>query len=424
MKDNIIEVRLWGKTVGLLSWNDKQNRSIFQFDKDFPQYGLDISPIAAPLESAYVQKGFPLSGNKEKLYSGLPEFIADSLPDHWGNVVFQKWMEANHLDSGQINAVDRLSFIGKRAMGAIEFHPAQVEDDASVDIKLSSLYGLAGRLFADRQDISIDIDNIIMEDLYKVGTSAGGQRPKAIIAIDESTGIIRSGQADLPPSFKHYILKFDAGKPDDFPFTKVEMAYCLMAKDAGISMMPSKLIEIDGTQNFLTERFDRVDGQKLHTQTLAAMSSLADTYEDLFVVGRKIGLKAEEQSQQYRRMVFNVVAANVDDHSKNFSFVMTPDGKWHLSPAYDLIFSVDPDTRFFRNHELPLHGKRTGITRKDLIDFATKQDIKNASRICEEVCDVVDNFKKYAEAVGIDSRWTDKIQRVLDENLKAISNGK
>ena len=424
MKDNIIEVRLWGKTVGLLSWNDKQNRSIFQFDKDFPQYGLDISPIAAPLESAYVQKGFPLSGNKEKLYSGLPEFIADSLPDHWGNVVFQKWMEANHLDSGQINAVDRLSFIGKRAMGAIEFHPAQVEDDASVDIKLSSLYGLAGRLFADRQDISIDIDNIIMEDLYKVGTSAGGQRPKAIIAIDESTGIIRSGQADLPPSFKHYILKFDAGKPDDFPFTKVEMAYCLMAKDAGISMMPSKLIEIDGTQNFLTERFDRVDGQKLHTQTLAAMSSLADTYEDLFVVGRKIGLKAEEQSQQYRRMVFNVVAANVDDHSKNFSFVMTPDGKWHLSPAYDLIFSVDPDTRFFRNHELPLHGKRTGITRKDLIDFATKQDIKNASRICEEVCDVVDNFKKYAETIGIDSRWTDKIQRVLDENLKAISEVK
>ena len=424
MKDNIIEVRLWGKTVGLLSWNDKQNRSIFQFDKDFPQYGLDISPIAAPLESAYVQKGFPLSGNKEKLYSGLPEFIADSLPDHWGNVVFQKWMEANRLDSGQINAVDRLSFIGKRAMGAIEFHPAQVEDDASVDIKLSSLYGLAGRLFADRQDISIDIDNIIMEDLYKVGTSAGGQRPKAIIAIDESTGIIRSGQADLPPSFKHYILKFDAGKPDDFPFTKVEMAYCLMAKDAGISMMPSKLIEIDGTQNFLTERFDRVDGQKLHTQTLAAMSSLADTYEDLFVVGRKIGLKAEEQSQQYRRMVFNVVAANVDDHSKNFSFVMTPDGKWHLSPAYDLIFSVDPDTRFFSNHELPLHGKRTGITRKDLIDFATKQDIKNASRICEEVCDVVDNFRKYAEAVGIDSRWTDKIQRVLDENLKAISEVK
>ena len=424
MKDNIIEVRLWGKTVGLLSWNDKQNRSIFQFDKDFPQYGLDISPITVPLESAYVQKGFPLSGNKEKLYSGLPEFIADSLPDHWGNVVFQKWMETNHLDSGQINAVDRLSFIGKRAMGAIEFHPAQVEDDASVDIKLSSLYGLAGRLFADRQDISIDIDNIIMEDLYKVGTSAGGQRPKAIIAIDESTGIIRSGQADLPPSFKHYILKFDAGKPDDFPFTKVEMAYYLMAKDAGISMMPSKLIEIDGTQNFLTERFDRVDGQKLHTQTLAAMSSLADTYEDLFVVGRKIGLKAEEQSQQYRRMVFNVVAANVDDHSKNFSFVMTPDGKWHLSPAYDLIFSVDPDARFFRNHELPLHGKRTGITRKDLIDFATKQDIKNASRICEEVCGVVDNFKKYAEAVGIDSRWTDKIQRVLDENLKAISNGK
>lgn len=228
-------------------------------------------------------------------------------------------MEANHLQPKSVNAVDRLSFIGKRAMGALEFQPAHIQEDASINIELSSLYELANRLFLDRQDINIDMsNNLIMEDLYKVGTSAGGQRPKAIIGMDEDTGIIRSGQADLPPNFNHYILKFDTSKRDELPVTKVEMAYYLMAKDAGINMMPSKLVEIEGRQNFLTQRFDRHNGKKIHTQTLAAMSSFADAYEDLFVVGRKLNLSADEQSQQYRRMVFNVIAENVDDHTKTF----------------------------------------------------------------------------------------------------------
>ena len=221
-------------------------------------------------------------------------------------------MEANHLQAKMVNAVDRLSFIGKRAMGALEFQPAHIQEDASVNIELASLYELAKKLFLDRQDVSIDMSNsLIMENLYKVGTSAGGQRPKAIIGMDEATGIIRSGQADLPANFKHYILKFDTSRKNELPFTRVEMAYYLMARDAGINMMPSRLVEIEGTQNFLTQRFDRVEGKKIYTQTLAAMSSLADAYEDLFVVGRKLNLSAEEQSQQYRRMVFNVLAENV-----------------------------------------------------------------------------------------------------------------
>lgn len=416
MKDNIIEVKLWDKNVGLLSWDDKRGCSVFQFDKDFSQYGWNIAPLTAPLDSPYIQRAFPMSGNKEKLYAGLPEFIADSLPDHWGNVVFQKWLEANHIPSKQINAVDRLSFIGKRAMGALEFHPVHIQEDASVNIELTSLYELANKIFKDRQDVSIDISNsLIMEDLYKVGTSAGGQRPKAIIAMDETTGVIRSGQAELPTNFKHYILKFDTSKPNEFPFTKVEMAYYLMATDAGIDMMPSQLVEIEGTQNFLTQRFDRVNGKKLHTQTLAAMSSLADTYEDLFVVGRKINLTATEQAQQFRRMVFNVLAENVDDHTKNFSFVMDETGRWHLSPAYDIIFSADPDSHFFRNHELSILGKRKNITRQDLLSFAQKQDIKNADNIIDEVAKVVTNFQSYAEKVNISERWTKKIDKVLKE---------
>lgn len=419
MKDNIIQVKLWDKNVGLLSWDDNKGCSVFQFDKDFMQYGWNIAPLIAPLDSAYVQKSFPMSGNKEKLYGGLPEFIADSLPDYWGNIVFQKWMEANHLLPKSVNAVDRLSFIGKRAMGALEFQPAHIQEDASINIELSSLYELANRLFLDRQDINIDMsNNLIMEDLYKVGTSAGGQRPKAIIGMDEETGIIRSGQADLPPNFNHYILKFDTGKRNDLPITKVEMAYYLMAKDAGINMMPSKLVEIEGTKNFMTQRFDRQNGKKIHTQTLAAMSSFADAYEDLFVVGRKLNLSADEQSQQYRRMVFNVIAENVDDHTKNFSFIMLPNGEWHISPAYDIVFSADPDSHFYRNHELTILGKRKNITKQDLLLFAQRQDIKNAASIIDEVAEVVMNFKAYAEKIEIDDYWIKKIMRVIEENYQ------
>lgn len=419
MKDNIIQVKLWDKNVGLLSWDNNKGCSVFQFDKDFMLYGWNIAPLIAPLDSAYVQKSFPMSGNKEKLYGGLPEFIADSLPDYWGNIVFQKWMEANHLLPKSVNAVDRLSFIGKRAMGALEFQPAHIQEDASINIELSSLYELANRLFLDRQDINIDMsNNLIMEDLYKVGTSAGGQRPKAIIGMDEETGIIRSGQADLPPNFNHYILKFDTSKRDELPITKVEMAYYLMAKDAGINMMPSKLVEIEGTKNFMTQRFDRQNGKKIHTQTLAAMSSFADAYEDLFVVGRKLNLSADEQSQQYRRMVFNVMAENVDDHTKNFSFIMLPNGEWHISPAYDIVFSADPDSHFYRNHELTILGKRKNITKQDLLLFAQRQDIKNAASIIDEVTEVVMNFKAYAEMVEIDDYWIQKIMRVIEENYQ------
>lgn len=419
MKDNIIQVQLWDKNVGLLSWDDNKGCSVFQFDKDFMLYGWNIAPLIAPLDSAYVQKSFPMSGNKEKLYGGLPEFIADSLPDYWGNIVFQKWMEANHLQPKSVNAVDRLSFIGKRAMGALEFQPAHIQEDASINIELSSLYELANRLFLDRQDINIDMsNNLIMEDLYKVGTSAGGQRPKAIIGMDEDTGIIRSGQADLPPNFNHYILKFDTSKRDELPTTKVEMAYYLMAKDAGINIMPSKLVEIEGTKNFMTQRFDRQNGKKIHTQTLAAMSAFADAYEDLFVVGRKLNLSADEQSQQYRRMVFNVIAENVDDHTKNFSFIMQPNGEWHISPAYDIVFSADPDSHFYRNHELTILGKRKNITKQDLLLFAQRQDIKNATSIIDEVTEVVMNFKAYAEKVEIDDYWIKKIMRVIEENYQ------
>nr|MBP7472391.1 type II toxin-antitoxin system HipA family toxin [Prevotella sp.] len=418
MENNVLTVMLWGMEVGKIYWNTKLSNSVFTFNKTFINKGLDISPIQAPINNPMMSQGIPINGNKNKLYSGLPEFISDSMPDHWGNKVFAKWLEEKHLKSKQINPVDRLAFIGKRGMGALEFQPAYLTEDPSTNVDIEALYHLSDKIFHDRENLSLNIkDGLVLDDMYKIGTSAGGRRPKAIIGINESTGEIRSGQASLPPEFDYYIIKFSDSNTNGFPFSKIEMAYYLMAKDSGIEMMPSKLVEIDGTQNFMTKRFDRCNGNKIHTQTLAAMNSMADTYEDLFIIGRKIRLNIAEQTQQFRRLVFNVLASNIDDHTKNFSFMMSPDGKWHITPAYDLIFSVDLDApSYINNHCISINGKTSDITRNDLLSFAAGQDIKDAANIIDSISEKVVNFKKYAEQCNISKGWILRIENYLKEN--------
>ena len=251
-----------------------------------------------------------------------------------------------------------------------------------------------------------------IENIYRIGTSAGGMRPKAIIAINKETGEIRSGQADLPSDYTHYIIKFDEGK--DFPFTLVEMAYYDMAIAAGIKMMHSRLIEIDGRQHFLTQRFDREQGKKVHIQTLAAMNPLADSYEDLFTVCRKLRLPAHEITEQFRRMVFNMLAGNVDDHTKNFSFMMHNDGIWHITPAYDMTFTIDLDAPSYINrHCLTVNGKDANITTKDLLDFARMNDIKDADNIISNVVMAIERFTEYAQHYGIENKWIEKIRNSI-----------
>lgn len=418
MENDVLKVMLWGLEVGKLYWNSKLSNSVFTFNKDFIDKGLDISPLEASIHHPKLKQGFPINGNKEKPYSGLPEFISDSMPDNWGNKVFSKWLEEKHLKNKQINPVDRLAFIGNRGMGALEFQPAYLAEDSSANVDLNSLYHLSDKIFHDRENFSLNRkEGLILEDIYKVGTSAGGRRPKAIIGINDRTGEIRSGQAMLPADFDYYIIKFSENSAKGFPFSKIEMAYYLMAKDAGIEMMPSKLIEIDGTQNFITKRFDRSNGNKIHTQTMAAMSSIAETYEDLFIIGRKIRLSAAEQEQQFRRLVFNILASNVDDHTKNFSFMMTSKGEWHLTPAYDLIFSIDLDAPSYMNHHcLSVNGKKSEITKKDLLTFAAEQDIKEAANIIDYLSEKVVNFSRYAEQCNVSKKWINLIENYLKEN--------
>ena len=405
MENNVLKVMIWGMEAGRLYWNKERRKAFFTYSNDFLQKGLDIAPLTASIYSPLSQRGMAHSGNTDKLYAGLPEFIADSLPDRWGNDVFRQWATARQIPIRHLTAVDRLAFIGKRSMGALEFEPAYEQDNETFSVDLQSLYHLAQQIFTERQNVCLSQNiPLHLEGLYKIGTSAGGMRPKAIIAINEKTGDIRSGQADLPENYTHFIIKFNEGK--GFPFTLAEKAYYDMAINAGINMMPSRLIEIDGCHHFLTQRFDRENGKKIHIQTLAAMNPLADSYEDLFAVCRQLRLPANEIAEQYRRMVFNVLAGNVDDHTKNFSFMMREDGIWHITPAYDLTFTIDVNAPTYVNrHSLTICGKNDAITSNDLLHFAKMNDIKEADNIISDVTNAIGHFAEYAQESGIDNKW-------------------
>lgn len=412
MESNIVSVMLWGEEVGKLYWDNRGKRAVFSYNPDFVKKGIDIAPLTASTKGA-AGNGFPIVGDKRKLYQGLPPFLADSLPDHWGNKVFEHWAAQNRISKQQLSPVDKLAFIGRRGMGALEFVPAVSGLESSNTIQIDSLYKLAQKIFDERQEIFVrDDENIDLQSLYEVGTSAGGQHPKAIIAINDETRDIRSGQVPLPEGYKYYILKFAEG--NDFPFTQIEMAYYDMAKEAGIAMMPSRLIHIEGKYHFLTERYDRSGGKKLHTQTLAAINPEADSYDDMFETCRRLNLPANEQSELYRRMVFNVMAGNVDDHVKNFSFMMGSDGEWHITPAYDVTFSTNLDGTAYENaHSMSIMGKTEGISAEDLILFAKHNGIKNARNIIKETCTAISHFYQHASRYPIDDYWKDRIEHFL-----------
>ena len=412
MGNNIISVMLWGEEVGKLYWDERSKKAVFNYHPDFIKKGQEIAPLTASVKGP-VAKGMPILGNKEKIYQGLPPFLADSLPDRWGNMVFDQWAAQNHISKRGLTPVDKLSFIGKRGMGAFEFIPATPGLESSSTLQIDSLYQLARRIFEEREEISVQDDETLhLQSIYEVGISAGGQHPKAIIAINETTHDIRSGQVPLPEGYTYYILKFAEG--EDFPFTQIEMVYYEMAKEAGITMMPSRLIQIEGKHHFLTERYDRVNGEKIHTQTLAAMNPDATSYEDLFEVCRKLNIPANEQSELYRRTVFNVMGGNVDDHIKNFSFLMEKNGTWHITPAYDMTFTTNLDGAAYENtHSMSISGKDDGITEDDLLLFAKLNGIKNAKKIIEEVSFTISHFYNYATNYQVDDYWKDRIEQHL-----------
>jgi serine/threonine-protein kinase HipA len=411
METNVVMVKLWGLPVGYLSWDKKMDVGVFEYEQSFLNKGLDIAPLTMSVHSPRSKKQIPWTGDKDKLYLGLPPMIADSLPDKWGHSLFKAWLRDHQISTKSVTPVDHLAFIGNRAMGALEYEPAQkLGDDSVFSVNIEQLYQFAKQVLNEREATVLNAENsILWQDLIKISSSPGGKRPKAIVAINKSNGEIISGQGCIPNGFEHFILKYDDNS--SYPMAKLEYVYYQMALDAGINMMPSELRSYGTVTHFLTQRFDRNGNNRRHTQTLAAMSPRSDSYEESFGVIRKLNLPYEDSRQQFLRMVFNVLARNVDDHSKNFSFCMSSDGAWRLSPAYDLTYSVDISAPAYMNrHSFTVNGKNQDITRKDLEVVAQQNDIHDYKNLIESVCKAVAKFKAYALDLKIDEQLIDTIE--------------
>lgn len=411
METNVVKVKLWGMDVGYLSWDKKAGVAVFEYDPSFIEQRLDIAPLTMSIDSPRSHKQLPWIGDKDKLYQGLPPMIADSLPDKWGNSLFKAWLRDNNIPTKKTNPVDHLSFIGSRAMGALEYEPAQKFGDSSVfSVDVQRLYEFAKQVLNERETTVLNQGNsILWQDLVKISSSPGGKRPKAIVALNKDTGDIISGQGLVPEGFQHYILKYDDNSA--YPFAKLEYVYYKMALDAGVGMMPSELRTYEGITHFLTQRFDRNGNEKVHVQTLAAISPESDSYEDIFSVIRRLNLPYEDSKQQYLRMVFNMIARNVDDHSKNFSFCMNRKGNWRLSPAYDLTYSVDLTAPAYSNrHSLTVNGKNEDITREDLETMGLNNDIQDYRTLLDMVANAVGKFEDYAKELEINEKLIEDIK--------------
>ena len=418
-----LDVFLWGRKVGsLVAYKERYTeKHCFYFDRDFLGSGYDIAPLRASIHSVSVRNGLPVYGEDGKLFGGLPSFIADSLPDHWGNKVFNEWAKTRGISARNLSVLDRLAYIGRRGMGALEFLPPAAEDmEEPFKVEIAELYRLAQSALDEAKGFRAEIQpDFLIESLFKVGTSAGGRRPKAIINLNPETGECYSGQVAAPaPGYVPMIIKFD--EHSDIPTTRIEYSYYLMAKAAGLNMMPSRLVEGGPDAHFLTERFDRRGGKKVHVQTLAAMNPDADSYESLFDTACRIGILPTELKQLFLLTVMNIIGGNVDDHNKNFSFLMDDDGVWHIAPAYDFTFSVDPSAPGYVNrHSMTVCNRNCDIGRSDLLELAKRYNIKGADTLIEKAVGVVSRYEDYARQAGIDGYW---LQKIREETAYRIEN--
>lgn len=424
-------VLLWGSRVGAVAWDSVSGIGSFEFDPRFLQGTLDVAPIIMPLKSAE-KKVFVYPEHRNSLaFRGLPGLLADMLPDKYGNALINVWLARQGRPADSLNPVEMLSFIGTRGMGALEIEPAIPKSASTASkIEIGSLIDLAERILSGRIDFTTNIvknEEKALVDILKIGTSAGGARAKAVVAFNPSSGEMRSGQATAPHGFSHWLIKFDGVTDRQFGasggYGRVEMAYYTMALDAGIAMMPSRLLEENGRAHFLTQRFDREEGgEKLHMQSFCALRhydfNRVDfySYEQLFETMRLLRLPYPQAEQLYRRMVFNVMGRNCDDHTKNFAFVMDKSGTWQLSPAYDVCYAYRPGSAWVSQHALSINGKREKFTKDDLLMVARRMSVKQPERIIDAIAGVITNWKRYAEGAGV----VETLTRAIGETLIII----
>jgi serine/threonine-protein kinase HipA len=422
----VAAVMLWGARIAAVSIDASTPYATFQYDPAFVRSGIQIAPVRMPLRT----QPYSFPGLPQDAFSGLPGLLADSLPDRWGTALINAWLASQGRDESSFDVVQRLCYVGTRGIGALEFQPASEPSlPPGEDIQVDALVRLASEVLAAREQFVTELtehpDEEAMKAILAVGSSAGGARPKAFIAYNDTTHQVRSGQVQAGEGFRYWLLKFDGvsrsgdhGLTDPQGWGAVEYAYSIMARSAAIEMTECRLLEEHGRRHFMTRRFDRPDdGRKLHMQTVAALehSSYNEpgtySYEQALLLIRRLGLRTPDVEQQFRRMVFNVVARNQDDHVKNIAFLMDRTGAWSLAPAYDVVWAWQPGNRWLDSHQMSINGKRSGFTVADLRAVADVGGLKRgrAETILAEVTEVVARWSEIAADVGIDEGMAERI---------------
>lgn len=423
---NLVEVILWNELVGVLVWDEKTNTSSFEYAKSFIRKGLELSPLISPLSSKIITA--KVNNNNESLNfdtnKGLPLFISDSLPDKFGTELFAKYIEKEGRNYRDLTPIEKLTYIGNRGMGALEFRPAKHNQDKNTLLDLKKINELSASLLNDKP-----IGNVgDMTNLFHIGTSPGGAQPKVLINIDNKTGDIYRGDNLPTKNQDSWILKFnrDIGLPSDKERGKIEYVYYLMAKEAGINIMESQLKEIDGEYFFMTKRFDRVNGEKIHTQTLHAFAGMnfklpnTYSYEQIFGVLNRINLDYSYKEQLFKMMVFNVIGRNIDDHTKNFGFNMDKTGEWKLSPAYDLTFTYNDNFNRETPHFLSINGKNHNFKLVDLLHIANEYSIKNPKKIINKINQSFLKWNAHAKQLNISNKTIKHIENKINTSAYSL----
>ncbi len=429
---DVAEIKIWGELAGAVRWDESQQMGYFQYAPKFIQKAWDLSPVKMPVAEGSRIYSFPelRKGRKETedAFKGLPGLLSDALPDRYGNKLINIWLAQQGRPENSMNPVEKLCFIGARGMGALEFEPAQIKTGArSFMLELDSLVEVARKMLHEREAFLTNInknEEKAMMDILKIGTSAGGARPKAIIAYNPKTGEVKSGQGNVPKGYGHWLLKLDGVSGEQFGessgWGRVEYAYALMAADCEIEMSECRLLEENGRAHFMTKRFDRDGNLKHHIQSLCGLQHYdfnemdAYSYEQLFQTMRLLRLTYPEAEQMFRRMVFNVLSTNYDDHTKNFSFILKKDEHWRLAPAYDLCFSFDPTNHWVNKQTLSVNGKRLAIRKEDLMTIAKDNNIKKGSKIIDDINSIVNSWNTYATRAGVRNDLKERIQANLN----------
>lgn len=424
---DVARVMMFGMPVGTFRWDWRYEVARFEYDNSFVIRGLEPSPLMMPVREGRI---YSFAALNKDTYQGLPGMLADSLPDTYGRALFDKWLALTGRTSG--NPIETLCFLGKRCMGALEFEPAiETSYNSDTVFEIDALVDVARNALAEKSKFGVNLNDdkkTAIAEILRLGTSAGGQRAKAIIAYNKETGEVRSGQVNAPEGFDYYLIKLDGvsaktGFREIENYGRLEYSFYKLAKNCGIEMSECSLIEENGRAHFLTKRFDRENGKKVHMQTLCGLAHYdfrihkAYSYEQAFSVMRLLRLPYSAAQEMFRRLVFNVVVRNQDDHTKNISFLMGEDGKWRLSPAYDMGYAYKPNGGWTATHQMSVNGKFDEITRKDLLVLAEANNIKGAGMVIDEVCEAATYWGQIAQECGVPQKKVKAIEPNMMFNL-------